>query len=286
MKSVIRIAIAATALIAMASPARAQGCGEGDIKLCGTVWNDVDGNGIQDDDTNPDPLVDSSVLSGVDVTLYSFVPDSMGGHWEAGPSTVTGPEGNYIFLDADVPDGTYKVVVNVPAGMEPTLTGQGGDMTMDNDGVSDTLGAAAEVCLGPAPCVPSQEFDFGFHPTGVVSPGTGTPGYWKNHTEVWSGVTIGGVWYSSADASALMGKVSKDKTVSLFSQLVAAKLNVSIGNESSCIDGRIAQADAWLTTHPVGSGVAASSAAWQQIAAAHKDLDDYNNGRLCAPHRN
>jgi hypothetical protein len=34
-----------------------------------------------------------------------------------------------------------------------------------------------------------------------------------------------------------------------------------------------------------GDGMPASSDAWQNIADAHEDLDDYNNGRLCAPHR-
>jgi hypothetical protein len=160
----------------------------------------------------------------------------------------------------------------------------GTDNTNDSDGINDVGGAAAVVTIGPG--TPSQEFDFGFQTTTRVSPGTGTPGYWKNHTEAWTGVTIGGVWYSASDASALMGKVSKDKTVSLFSQLVAAKLNREHGNESGCIDAGIAAADAWLTTYPVGSGVAASTAAWQRIAQTHKDLDDYNNGRLCAPHRN
>lgn len=285
MKSVIRFAIVVTALIASAAPARAQECIEEGVQFCGFVWNDVNGNGIQDDSTDPDPEIDSSGLNDVNVTLYVFVSDAMGGHWEAGPSTVTENNGSYSF--AGVPEGTYKIVVAIPSGSQPTLTGQGTDITHDSDGVTDTFGSAAQICIGSgASCVGSQEFDFGFHTATRVSPGTGTPGYWKNHTEIWSGVTIGGVWYSSSDASALMGKVSKDKTISLFSQLVAAKLNVSIGNESGCIAAQIASADAWLTTHPVGSGVAASTAAWQQIAGVHKELDDYNNGRLCAPHRN
>ncbi len=93
---------------------------------------------------------------------------------------------------------------------------------------------------------------------------------------------MGGVYYTSDQAAALMGKVSKDKTISLFSQLVAAKLNVEIGNDGSCIAGTITDADNWMAAHPVGSNVAASSTVWQQIAQAHKDLDDYNNGRLCA----
>ncbi len=57
MKSVITCAIALTAVIAFASPAKAQGCdalngGEIVVDLCGFVWNDTNGDGIQNDDTD------------------------------------------------------------------------------------------------------------------------------------------------------------------------------------------------------------------------------------------
>ena len=291
MKSVITCAIALAAVIAFASPAKAQGCeafngGEIVVDLCGFVWNDTNGNGIQDDDTD---LVTDGDQSGInDVTVFLFVWNTSTNQWDPSSDTQTS-DGLYTF--GDLPDGQYKVVVGVPTGTVPTLTGQGGDTSLDNDGVSDTLGSAVEFCVGTtAPCVTNKEVDFGFKtkPTENVPPppGTGTPGYWKNHTEAWLGVTIGGVYYTSNQAAALMGKVSKDKTISLFSQLVAAKLNVEIGNDSSCIAATITEADNWMMLHPVGSNIAASSAYWQQIAQAHKDLDDYNNGRLCAPHRN
>lgn len=283
MKAVFKCAIVVAALVAFASPAKAQTCvGEG-IDFCGFVWNDTNGDGVQNDDPDNDATNgDQSGINDLTVTLYSW--NSSMNTWDTVQDTQTA-DGFYSF--PEVPDGQYKVVVEVPTGTSPTSTGQGGDESTDNDGVSDTLGSAAEVCIGGAlPCVPSQESDFGFHTTTKVSPGTGTPGYWKNHTEVWIGVTIGGVYYTSADASALMGKVSKDKTISLFSQLVAAKLNVAIGNDDSCIAATIDAADDWMSLHQVQSGVTASSTAWQAIAQAHKDLDDYNNGRLCAPHRN
>jgi hypothetical protein len=37
---------------------------------------------------------------------------------------------------------------------------------------------------------------------------------------------------------------------------------------------------------PIGSGVAASSPEWGEGQPLHTTLDDYNNGRLCAPQRN
>jgi hypothetical protein len=285
MKSVITFAIAVTALIATASPARAQSCIDEGVQLCGFVWDDANKDGIQNDDTDMDASNgDQSGIDGVKVTL--FVRDTMTNTWSHVSEDITENGGFYKF--PGVPEGEYKVVVSIPAvGEVPSPTHAGGDLYVDSDGTNDAGGAAAQVCIGNSgSCVTSQQFDFGFHTATKVSPGTGTPGYWKNHTEVWTGVTIGGVYYTSQAASDLMGKVSKDKTISLFAQLVAAKLNVTIGNESGCIDARISEADTWMASHPVGSGVTASSTAWQQVAAAHRDLDDYNNGRLCAPHRN
>ena len=62
------------------------------------------------------------------------------------------------------------------------------------------------------------------HPTPREQPGTGTPGYWKNHAEAWpvTGITVGGVTYTKAEAIALLGKVGKDKTTTMFSSLVPA----------------------------------------------------------------
>lgn len=120
-------------------------------------------------------------------------------------------------------------------------------------------------------------------------PGTGTQGYWKNHPQAWpvENIEIGCVTYTKAQAIEIMKKATKgDKTLNMFEQLVSAVLNVFAGNESSCILPTIAQAQAWMCLHPPGSGVGAGSAAWaNEGGALHKTLDDYNNGRLCAPHR-
>jgi hypothetical protein len=60
-------------------------------------------------------------------------------------------------------------------------------------------------------------------------------------------------------------RVGKDKTTTMFSSLVSAKLNVLMGNDSSCVDHVIAAADAWMKAYgPVGSGVAASSPEWER----------------------
>lgn len=122
--------------------------------------------------------------------------------------------------------------------------------------------------------------------------GTGTPGYWKNHPEMWpDSITVGGVTYYKSgtpnitDAIAKMGKVSKDKTITMFASLISAKLNTATNNYD-CIAGTLFHADNWLTTYPVGSAIAGSSEAWEVGEPLHSKLDDYNNGKLCAPHRN
>jgi hypothetical protein len=131
-------------------------------------------------------------------------------------------------------------------------------------------------------------FNFAFVPFG---PGTGTPGYWMNHPEAWPAnqILIGNIIYPKANAIALMKMaVMKDMTYVMFASLVAAKLNVAIGNASGCIAETIVTADVWMTAYPVGSGVAAGgiSSPWRIGEPLYKMLDSYNNGLLCAPHRN
>ena len=71
----------------------------------------------------------------------------------------------------------------------------------------------------------------------------------------------------------------------MFASLVSAKLNVFFNNDPSCVASTIALADAWMVAHPVGSSVHASSLAWKIGEPWHRLMDNYNNGMLCAPHR-
>ena len=124
-------------------------------------------------------------------------------------------------------------------------------------------------------------------PPPATQPGTGTPGYWKNHAAAWpsGGVTVGGVTYTIAEAITWLGRVGSDKSITMFSSLVPAKLNVALGNDGSCVNDAIAAADSWMVAHPPGSGVAAASPDWKIGEPLHIQLDNYNNGLLCAPHR-
>ena len=127
-------------------------------------------------------------------------------------------------------------------------------------------------------------------------PGTGTPGYWKNHPEAWNveTITIGGVTYTKDEAIAIMQMpVKGDKTLTMFPAAVAAALNVIEGCEvphayyyggwNNCLY----DANDWLMNNPVGTGVRANSEAWQHShgEAIYFCLDDYNNGWLGEPSR-
>lgn len=113
--------------------------------------------------------------------------------------------------------------------------------------------------------------------------GTATLGYWKNHPKAWPVETLvlGKITYTKAQLlTILKTPVRGDKTVSLAHQLIAAKLNVhpSLCNQGDCIIDEIAAADALLSVCPVGSK-------FNVPTTLIGVLDDYNNGRLCAPHR-
>jgi SdrD B-like domain len=233
--------------------------------VCGFVWNDTNNNGIQD--------AGETGIQGAVVTLN-------------GVSTATDQFGFYEF---SVAPGTYDISVQIPPGTQASPANVGSNDAVDSDGVADGLGnSVATVTLAVGQAFNSST-DFGFSVPPVAQPGTGTPGYWKNHPDAWpvQTITIGGVTYTKDQAIGwLMDGFNKDKTVTMFSSLVSAKLNVLVGNDSSCVSSTITQADQWMATYgPVGSKVAASSLAWKIGEPLHRLMDNYNNGMLCAPHR-
>ena len=137
----------------------------------------------------------------------------------------------------------------------------------------------------------------------LIAPGTGTPGYWRNHTDGWpilgSTVLVGDWnhdWVCASGESCLELTESEalaaittppggDTTRILSRALITAWLNVSAGNDPSCIADTIDAAVEWLLLHPIGSGVGGGSEAWVEAAPLAQQLDDYNNGLLCGDHR-
>jgi SdrD B-like domain len=256
-----RAAALAAALLPLASvavtPASAQGglCASAGVQ--GLVWHDVNNNGIQD---LGEPGIANAVVSAVEWEL-PIATDEFGIY-----QSWVGPN---------------HVAVQIPPGTQPSPSNVGDD-GLDSDGVADGVGNSV------APVDDTCRADFGFWIPPVAAPGTGTPGYWKNHPEAWpvEQITVGGVTYTKAQAIAWLNLVGKDKTITMFSSLVPAKLNLLIGNDGSCVSSTIAAADSWMMTYgPVGRGVSAASLAWKIGEPLHRQMDNYNNGMLCAPHR-
>jgi hypothetical protein len=246
--------------VAQAEPRECQSGGA----VCGVVWNDLNNNGLRE---AGEPVIANAV-----VTL-------------GGSSTSTDGTGYYQFEFQGA--GTFQVSVMVPPGMRISPDNVGDDDTIDSDGVTDNLGNSVATLVLAEDFPFSRDTDFGFSVSPVQNPGTGTPGYWSNHPEAWpAGITIGGDYYTRDQAIAWIQKSGKDRTTTMFASLASAKLNVQIGNDASCVQRTIDEADAWMDTYgPVGSGVHAASLAWKVGEPLHRLMDNYNNGMLCAPHR-
>jgi hypothetical protein len=262
----IRKAALAAALVPLAAVASAnaepRGCASGGT-VCGRVWQDTNNNGIRD--------AGEPVFANAVVTIGAL-------------STATDATGYYQFA---VGPGTWQVAAQIPPGTQASPPNVGADDTVDSDGIPDGLGNSVATVTLTDDVLVNASTDFGFYVPPTAPPGTGTPGYWKNHPEAWpqDTITIGGQVYTKDQAIVWLDSVTKDKTTTMFSSLVSAKLNVLIGNDDSCVASTIVAADDWMKLHPVGSGVAASSLAWKVGEPLHRQMDNYNNGMLCAPHR-
>ena len=236
--------------------------------VCGVVYYDANNNGIQDSTESGLPHV---------VVTLTGTPYEM-------PPVETNEDGVYYF---SVPSGTYEIDVQIPPGPQPSPSNVGSDDAIDSDGVSDGVGNSSATTVLNTPF--NSSTDFGFSTTPVAQPGTGTPGYWKNHPEAWPVATIvvGGVTYTRDQAIERLESLSKDRRLTMFSSLVSAMLNVKVGNDASCIASTIAAADVWMAEHIADPEIVkASSLAWKIGEPLHRQMDNYNNGMLCAPHRN
>jgi hypothetical protein len=239
------------------------------IEIGDRVWCDSNSNGIQD--------AGESGVNGVIVELYSCT-----GEFVMSTTTATGPNGQdgwYLFSSPYDHYGSYYVKFHAPSGATFTSAGQGTGPALDSN---------ANPATGVTACVSAHDLTVD---AGIIcepkGPGTGTPGYWANHPNAWPvrNIEIGGISYTKAQAIYLIqSPAAKDKRLTIFPSLVCAKLNVLIGNDDSCIARTITQADAWMTTYG-SSAVKASSQAWTIGSPLNAELDAYNNGLLCAPHR-
>ena len=146
----------------------------------------------------------------------------------------------------------YTVVAKTPAG--------------------DIIGTAEVIDLG---CEETRRICFNYCPGAEPY----TIGYWKNHPEAWpvSTLTVGDQTYDQNELlDMLKNAKAKDATYMLAAQLIAAKLNVANGVDSTSISETIDDADAFLIEHPIGSNPRGAD---RSYALELKDaLDYFNNG--------
>jgi hypothetical protein len=106
-----------------------------------------------------------------------------------------------------------------------------------------------------------------------------SPGFWKNHQEVWpvQALVLGGVEYDAAGMIALLSYNGSDASNHLARQLVATELNLLVGSDPAILPV-VAQAHEFLAGRPPGSQ---PSGAHKEQAIALKDLLDQYNNSLC-----
>ena len=109
------------------------------------VWEDLNADGVQD--------IDEPGIQGVTVELFDGDGNSVG-------TTLTGPTGEYIFLD--LPQGDYYVVFGSPTGYDGSPAGQGSDIAQDSD-ADPANGQTEIITLGLGEFNPT--IDAGFYQT-------------------------------------------------------------------------------------------------------------------------
>ena len=177
--------------------------------------------------------------------------------------------------------------MQIPQGTEASPSDVG-DVTLDSDGVPDGLGFSVSPVTVVG--VDNHDTDFGFFTPAVAQPGTGTPGYWKNHPDAWpvDSITVGGVSYSKArgDRLAEEGREGQDHDDVQLARPGHAE-RVDRQQRQLCdkdhrrrrrLDGHCIPHSAATSRHRATRGTYGEP--------MHKQMDYYNNGLLCAPHRN
>ena len=165
------------------------------------VWYDLNGNGI----------LEAGEPGASDVTVELYQCD---GTFVA--STTTDADGYYGFYD--LPSGYYYEKVLLPSGYAFTLKDQGTDDYVDSD-VDQVTGETDCVALG-------QLQTFCRVKAGLVcAPGDEglTPGFWKNHPELWAVYDPNQAWTSVfADPITIdMGKKTENSDPTLLEVLGA-----------------------------------------------------------------
>jgi hypothetical protein len=135
--------------------------------------------------------------------------------------------------------------------------------------VTDTITCATMSCVGGSSCTYSQ-------------------GYWRNHPDAWpvTSLTLGTVTYQGAELMAILDNPARGNgLVILVHQLIATKLNIANGADSSAVQQAVTDADNMigaLVVPPIGNGYLAPV----QTGDLAETLTDYNEGTIGPGHCN
>lgn len=247
----------------------------------GKVWNDADQNGVY--------ASSEQVIEQVSVNLYSCagVPLS---------STETDSTGSYRFDDLDA--GDYFVEFIAPEGFE---------FSSANAEASDTLDSDADPASGRTECITLTAGDESLYWfAGVFEPISSDPGcthsrnYWRRHSgfgrqadevsgllPIWLGdpdgkrsVLVRTKWKAFLILSNITWRSNCNGIVKLYSQLLAAKLNVGNGASDVDVKETIAQADAFLADNSWLYWRRLDRQSKKLVSNWTKQLQMYNNGNI------
>jgi|GEM_PF-1040067 len=222
-------------------------------------------------DGNRNRAYDAGEVGIKNVKVYLDADYNSDGAIDETTSVLTDDDGMYIF--GELPEGKYKVRIGTSTLPEDV------DPSYDFDGVSTPHVATTTITATQT----ERVVNFGYTPD--CAPGTATVSYWKCRKSEWpvSSLTLGDRTYNQTQLYSIMNKSSRDNTYGLAQELIAAKFNMLMGNDGSCIIAKIKAGDDWLRDNPIGEG--ASRSAWCKGDPIMDKLSDYNRGYLCAKSR-
>jgi hypothetical protein len=231
----------------------------------------------------------TTVEKGSSVTWNATVTNNGDAATENGAVTATAPAGLPV-TSAHVGDVACQVVaqtITCPITLAPGASATITIVTGTSECGESSLTATATASNEPRSKLGDNSATAGVTVTCTQPPAEpvcpNSQGYWKNHASAWplQSLTLGNRVYTKAQALSILNTAPQgDATYTLAHQLIAAKLNVANGADGSPVATTIQDADALLTSHPIGSKVKASSIPGAQMTTNAKKLDDYNNDRL------
>ncbi len=231
----------------------------GPYDVCGVLYYDDNGNGVQDPEEAGIPSV--RMLMSVDADQDGTIDRT--------DTCYTSADGSYLF--AGNRTGWRQVRVDtVTLAAETILLGPGR--------------AGQAVVAAGAGGTERMEFAFARRQASDAFR-TRRRAHWAQETSRWpvTSVWVGHECLSRTDALRVMQQPTwGDMSYAMAAEVIAAKLNVAEGEAPMGVPDMIARADAWMLEHPIGSSVSVRGDAWRNAGdVIFEQLHGFNSGRPC-----